>query len=194
MSQTGLISSDDSVLIVIDAQPSFLAKLPPEAHRLLMQHICWLVGVANWLHIPVVVTAEDLDREGSIDDQLAQTLPPTTAIHNKMTFALTAEPQILGAVRATRRQTAVLVGLETDVCVAQSALGLMELGFQVVVVADGTGAPGTAHEYGLARIRDAGAHVLGSKGLLYEWVRTVAEADRFMRECAGLPVPEDLIL
>ena len=53
--------------------------------------------------------------------------------------------------RRSGRKTAVLVGLETDVCVAHSALGLLGHGYQVAVVADATGSPGTAHGFGLER-------------------------------------------
>ena len=66
-----------------------------------------------------------------------------------------------------------MVGLETDVCVAQSALGLLQEGFDVVAVADACGSPGTAHEFGLERMRGAGVMVTSAKTVYYEWVRTV---------------------
>ena len=58
--QRALINVDDSILIVIDVQPPFLDKLPREDSQLLRNRICWLIGVANWLHVPLVVTAEDI--------------------------------------------------------------------------------------------------------------------------------------
>ena len=61
---------------------------------------------------------------------------------------------ILEAVQNTNCKTAVLIGYETDVCITHSALGLLELGYQVAVVADATGSPGEAHQIGLSRIRD----------------------------------------
>ena len=77
------------------------------------------------------------------------------------------------AIRATERVTAVLVGLETDVCVAQTALGLLDEGMRVVVVSDSVASPGESYDQGLQRMCDSGAVMVGTKGLAYEWVRSV---------------------
>lgn len=90
-----------------------------------------------------------------------------------MSFGLAAQKDIMKAIRRTGRQTAVLAGLETDVCIAHSAIGLLKLGYQVVVAPETTGSPGPAHEIGLERIRNAGGIILPLKSLYYEWVRTV---------------------
>jgi nicotinamidase-related amidase len=194
MATNSLLVAEDSILVVIDVQPPFLHKLAPEEHPPLLQRIGWLIGVANWLHVPLVVTAEDIPRDGTVDEQIAQRLPRDTPIYNKMVFDLAADPAILAAVEQTQRKTAILAGLETDVCVAHSALGLLGAGYQVAVVADATGAPGTAHDFGLDRIRRAGGAIVSVKGLYYEWVRTVEQARRFRRECGHLGRPEGITL
>jgi nicotinamidase-related amidase len=181
-----LIAADDSVLILIDVQPPFLEKLLPADAGPLAQRISWLIGVARWLEIPLIVTAEDIQRSGSVHPQIAQSLPPDTVIYDKMTFNLAGDPAILAAVASTQRTTAILVGLETDVCVAQSALGLLENGYRVAVVADATGSPGSAHAYGLDRIRQAGGTIVSVKGLYYEWIRTVERTYQFWQECGQL--------
>src|SRR5262245_15891756 len=187
-----LLAAEDSILIVIDVQPVFLHKLAPEQHPPLLQRICWLIDIANWLRIPLVVTAEDITRDGTVDDQVAQRLPPDTPIYDKLVFGLAADPIIRAAVDRAQRTTAVLVGLETDVCVAHSALGLLSAGYQVAVVTDATGAPGTAHQFGLDRIRGAGGVIVGAKGLFYEWLRTVDQALRFREACGHLGTPEGI--
>jgi nicotinamidase-related amidase len=184
-----LIDRDDSVLIVIDAQPAFLDKLPEEERRALVSRLRWLIGVATWLKIPIVVTAEDLPHLGGVTPELAQVLPDARTF-NKMTFGLAGDPAILGAITDTKRKTAVVTGLETDVCVAQSALGLLERGYRVVAVADATGTPEPAHSAGLSRMREAGVIVVYVKNLYYEWLRTVEQVQRFRTECADLAAPE----
>ncbi|MGZ6389514.1 MAG: isochorismatase family protein [Ktedonobacterales bacterium] len=196
MSAHALIDRDDSTLIVIDAQPVFLDKLPAAERRPLLDYMCWLIGVANWLRIPLVVTAEDIPHAGSVASEIAQMLPaaPETPIYNKMIFGLADDPNILSAVARTGRNTAILIGLETDVCVAQSALGLLERGYRVVAVADATGSPEPAHTAGLNRMRDAGVAILNVKNLFYEWIRTVDHVRRFRAECPNLTKPEGLRL
>jgi|SRR6266508_883277 len=193
--QRALIDVDDSVLIVIDVQPPFLDKLPREDSQLLRNRICWLIGVAGWLQVPLVVTAEDIAREGGVDPQVVRALPAGIPMHNKMVFDLAADPAILAAIAQTGRKTAVLVGLETDVCVAHSALGLLGHGYQVAVVADATGSPGMAHGFGLERAAGAGALVTSVKSLFYEWMRTVERARQFRTETARtLAIPNGVRL
>ena len=110
-----------------------------------------------------------------------------------MIFGLTGQSEILADVKATGRTTAVLVGLETDVCIAQSALGLAAQGIRPVVIEDATHSPPPHHSYGIARLRDAGIAIQSTKGLYYEWVRDLATLHRL----AGLvqsPLPAGLTL
>lgn len=193
MTEHLLVDHSDCALILIDAQPAFLDKLSEGTRRGLVSRICWLTGVATWLGIPFIVTAEDLPRLGGVAPEIAQVLPETP-VFNKMIFGLADDPAILAAIARTKRKTTVLLGLETDVCVAQSALGLLERGYRVVAVADATGSPGDAHEAGLARMREAGATIVQAKGLYYEWLRTVEQVHRFRTERADVAPPEGVRL
>ena len=195
VSEQALLDVDDSVLVVIDVQERFLGKLPAEQAEGLLGRICWLVEVARWAGVPLVVTAEDMTLKGGVHPRLAELLPHDCRVYDKNLFGLAAEPRILRAVEETRRRSAILVGLETDVCVAQSAIGLMEHGYRVAVLEDAVGSPGAEHARGLARMRAAGALVLGVKGLLYEWLRSSDESGRFQAECGTrLGAPPGVIL
>ncbi len=109
-----------------------------------------------------------------------------------MIFGLAAQSEILEAVQQTNRNIAVLIGYETDVCITHSALGLMDLGLKVVVVADATGSPGNNHQIGLDRIRSAGGIIVSAKSLYYEWIRTVEKSNEF--EGLGILTPEGMTL
>jgi nicotinamidase-related amidase len=185
-----LIDADDSLLVVVDVQATFLDKLPEAESAILLERICWLIGVARWARVPQVVMGEDIPRSGTLHPTVAAALAAGTLVHDKRHFGLAADGGILQAVRDSARNTAVLVGLETDVCVCQSALGLLEHDYRVVVIADAVGSPGPDHAYGLQRMRAAGVVVAGLKGLFYEWMRTVARSEQFHAECdATLPTP-----
>jgi nicotinamidase-related amidase len=169
-----LINVDDCVLIIVDVQDHFLVKLPPKRAKKLVNRVGWLIETAKALNVPMTVTAEDSKRYGGLTPVLVEKLPPGTKILEKTVYNLADQASILDVVRKTGRTTAVLVGLETDVCVAQSAIGLMQNGFQVVVLADVTDSPGDGHVFGLERMHGAGALVMSLKGLYYEWIRNVA--------------------
>jgi len=178
-----LLERGDSILIVIDVQPGFG---PPDA---VLARIAWLTGVATALGVPVVVTEEEPARNGLTAPEILSRAPAGTTAHVKPVFGLADSPEILAAVEALGRRTAVLAGFETDVCVAHSALGLLDRGYRVAVVTDATGSPGELHELGLRRIRDAGATLLHAKGVYYEWVRTVEAAHAFEAANPGLVDP-----
>ncbi len=174
-----LVEVDDSLLIVIDVQDYFLARLAAAERERLVRRIGWLIDAAVRLGVPVVATAEELERLGGVSAAVADKLPPGCAVFDKPVFGLAADEAILRTVEETGRRTAVLVGLETDVCVAHSALGLLARGWQVAVPVDAVAAPGLGHEVGLERLRRAGALVTSVKSLYYEWVRTVAQDAAF---------------
>jgi nicotinamidase-related amidase len=192
MADSSLLDVNDCLLIVIDVQPSFVKKENKAETNPLLERICWVIKVAKWLNVPLVVTAEDIPNTGNICTEVAQRILPDTEIFNKMTFSLAAQNNILQAVKQTKRKSAVLIGYETDVCVTHSALDLMDIGYKVAVVADATGSPGGAHQTGLERIRSAGGIIVSAKSLYYEWVRTVEKAHAF--EGSGIPTPEGIIL
>ena len=168
-----LVEVNDCILIIIDIQDNFLKKLPAERVELLISRVGWLMEIAKILKVPMLVTAEESDRLNGMTESLAAKLPPGTPVFNKMSFGLAGQAEILEAVRASGRRTAIIVGLETDVCVAQSAIGLLQNGFSVVTVSDATDSPGGAHEVGLERMKNAGVLVTSLKSLFYEWIRTV---------------------
>jgi nicotinamidase-related amidase len=195
MVENRLLDADDSVLVVVDVQERFLGKLPHAESALLIERIRWLVGVARWAQIPRIFTAEDTATNGPVHPSLADVLDADTPCFDKRHFALSGQVDIMRAVRSTGRQTAVLVGLETDVCVSQSAIGLVEQGYRAAVVADAVGSPGPDHAYGLQRMRAAGIVVVGLKGLFYEWMRTVARSEQFHAECDDvIPTPSGVRL
>jgi nicotinamidase-related amidase len=179
-----LLVREESLLIVVDAQPGFGAAASDVTAR-----ISWLVAVAAALDVPVVVTEEDPDRNGPTDAVIRDRLPAGTPVLTKPVFGLADVPAILDAVEATGRRTAVLAGMETDVCVSHSALGLLDRGYAVAVVADATFSPGAAHEHGLRRSAEAGATVIHAKGVYYEWVRTLEAARAFERAHPDLAQP-----
>ncbi len=185
-----LLDVEDSLVLVVDVQTPFTRKLPAAEADGLVARIRWLVQASTWLGVPLVVTAEDLPRLGGVVEAVASVLPADTVIHNKLVFSVAADPEILAAVERTGRRTAILVGLETDVCVGHSALGLLELAYRVAVLSDCTGSPGLAQEAGLRRVERAGAIVLPLRSLIYEWLRTVPRAAEFrtkVTEVIGVP-------
>jgi nicotinamidase-related amidase len=190
-----LVRRADSLLVVVDAQPGFFAYdalSEDDAKRAAaaVTRITWMAGLAALLDIPAVVVEEGPERNGHTDPRILERVPAGTPTVQKPTFGLTACEEAVAAIRATGRRTIVLVGFETDVCVAQSAIGLVELGFRAVVPEDATYTNSAReHERGIARMGGAGVERNHCKGLTFEWLHTVDLAIDAFPQAAALGTP-----
>jgi nicotinamidase-related amidase len=177
-----LLDADDCLLAIVDVQTGFAGRLHPGVRDGLLERVALIATSARWLRVPTVVTVERPEAWGPTDPTVAGAVPAATALRKEV-FGLGDDPAVLEAVAAAARGTVVLCGMETEVCVAQSALSLLERGFGVVCVADAVASPDDAgHRLGLQRMRDAGVVLLSAKQLHYEWMRTVSRARSFRGE------------
>jgi len=169
-----LLEVDDSVLIIIDIQDSFLNKYDEKKTQSLVSKVVWLIHAARRQDVPIVAMAEDIENAGSLNQEILAALPDDTNVHSKDFFDLTGNPDILVDINGTGRRTAVCVGMETDVCVAQTAIGLLGEGYRVVALKDAVATTEWDEEIGLSRMREAGVLISSVKAVYYEWVRSVS--------------------
>jgi hypothetical protein len=188
-----LVDRDDSLLIVVDCQAGFLKKIEPQRRDIVLETMAFLVKVSTRLGIPSIVTVEEPHKHGGTAAELLASLAPGTVEHVKTSFSVTGDPTIKSALMAQPRRTAVLIGLETDVCVLQSALGLTQLGFRALVVADATASTTPEHAFGLDRARAFGIEIIRVKGLVYEWIRNTTMADALFGD-GSLKPPASVVL
>ncbi len=179
----------------MDIQDHFLAKLSPQRAERLVNRTAWLIEIAKILNVPIIATAEEKSRIGGLATDITEKLPPDTKVLDKIIYDLAHQEDILNEVLRTGRKTAVLVGVETDVCIAHSAIGLIQNDFSVVVLADVTDSPGNGHGFGLNRVREAGALVISLKELHYEWIRAVSACNIMENEhLKSIGYPKDIVL
>jgi nicotinamidase-related amidase len=163
-----LIEAAKSALLVVDVQ----ARVAPAMHRSesCLQRCRVLLETARRLDVPILALEEYPEGLGATVPELAALLP-TARIHTKRRFAATAHPEIAAAVRALGRSQIVLCGMETHVCVLQTALGLQELGLQPIVVADAVASRRPeARALALERLRAAGVEIVDTEMVFFEWL------------------------
>jgi nicotinamidase-related amidase len=178
-----LIERDDSVLVIIDSQPRFwgdaLSGEDAAGAEAAIARAAWLAAVARVLGVPAVLTEEDPGRNGPTAAGILAAVGSDAPGFTKPVLGLAACPDIMAALAATGRKTAVLAGFETDVCVTHSAVGLGDAGYRVVVAADAVYSPAGAQAFGLVRLRDLGVELVHCKGIYSDWVRTLEAALEF---------------
>jgi len=167
---------DQSVLVVIDVQPT-LMPLIHEGERVL-DRVAFLAKVARLLGVPVLTTEQNPSRMGSTHESLAE-LVSTPAPFAKMCFGAGGCGDFMEALQETGRRQVVVVGVETHICVSQTALGLHRDGYEVIVCPDGVSSRTLErHKLGMERIRDAGVVPAHTEAVAYDWLGT-AEHPRF---------------
>ena len=187
------LNVDDCVLVVIDAQPGFYGDdrtdVDPDLFETALTRSAWVAGLATALGVPVVLTEEDASMNGHTAEPITSLVRPDSPVLAKTVFGANANPEIDAAVRVHHRGAVVLVGLETDVCVAHSAVGWQEDGLRPVVVHDAVYSAGQGHVNGLSRLRAEGVELLSAKELYYEWLRDLPSVRTFNADNPALANP-----
>jgi nicotinamidase-related amidase len=159
---------------IIDVQSYFLAQLGKALRTRIEQGTGELARLLDHFNIPVVVTIEQpVDRKGLLPPSIGKHLGHRAETFEKNFFDLSKESPIRRHLKGLKRQQAIIAGCETDVCVMQSCLGLLGLGYEVYVIEDLLFSSARAVDSAIARMKAEGAVFLTFKTLLYELAGSV---------------------
>jgi hypothetical protein len=166
-------------ILLIDAQPIFWDYAFPdtapqkEAVMVRMEHLLMLSG---WMDLPVIATFEHpVSENGELPDRLEAVFPAKGQRYTKKTFNCTSEPEIKAAIKGLAVKQIAVSGAETDVCIMQSVLGLLQMDYHVFLLEDCLFT--TEHHPApvLRRMYQAGAIPCTLKSLSYELVKSVTK-------------------
>jgi isochorismate hydrolase len=190
---TGRINLDHCFGAIIDVQEFFLSRVPKRARSRMMINTRNFARMLGYFKIPIVVTLERaVDQKGSLPNEIGKHLSHTAVTFEKDSFDLTKEKKIRDHLGQLNRKQAIVAGCETDVCVLQSCLGLLELGFEVYLVEELLFSASRNVDSAIARMKAEGAVFLSYKSLYYELVGTVDDS-RDEEDLATFgPFPADL--
>ncbi len=171
-----LIRADAAILVVVDIQSRLAAAV--ENADAIIARARVLIDAARQMDVPLLVSEQYPQGLGGTDPRLGA-LPPTAAVVSKLTFSCWREQGFQVRLDRLRRGQVVLCGMETHVCVLQTALDLRERGYDVFVVEDAVGSRRqSSKQLGLARMRDRGIDVVDSEMVVFEWAER-AGTDQF---------------
>ncbi|MBD3403310.1 isochorismatase family protein [candidate division GN15 bacterium] len=173
-----MLKPETTALVFVDIQGK-LATLMYEKDRLFANLVRMARG-AHALDIPIIWNEQLPDKLGETIPELKETLEsldkqPLIKKH----FSACGNPDFVKTLEATGRKDVLLTGIETHICVYQSAIDLLESGYNVHLVIDATSSR-LEHNYhlGVQRIKDAGAVLTSVEMCLLE-LQEIAEGDRF---------------
>ncbi len=171
-----LLSVEDTVLMVIDMQGNLYESMQDK--QFLSENVRRLIRGMQVFGIPVIVTEQIPEKLGPTIPPVADLLPATRGIP-KADFSCCGDEKIMKALKAVDRRQVLLCGIETHVCVYQTAIDLLAFGYEVHLVADAVSSRTVMNrEIGIEKMRDEGALLTSTEMVLFELIRT-AEDPKF---------------
>jgi len=157
------------LLLCLDVQPPFVAAMSGRGG--IVQRCSFAVAAATGLGIPVAFTEQVPEKLGGTDPALLASAP-SAPVWSKTAFSAYADKAIRDRLRSARFRNLLLCGLETPVCVYQTALDALKAGRTVTVLTDAVDArrPEDAAA-ALAQLARDGVRLISSETFFYEQIR-----------------------
>ena len=158
---------DQCAVVVVDIQEKLL---PPifEKERLL-RNSQLLIRIAHILNLPVLATTQYVKGLGSTVPEIASLLPQSPI--DKLEFSCFGSDRFCSQLKHLQgnRNTVLLCGMESHICVTQTALGALREGYLVHVASDAVSSRTEWNwKIGLERMRAAGAIISSTEMMMYE--------------------------
>ncbi|MEI8033300.1 MAG: hydrolase [Chlorobiaceae bacterium] len=171
-----MITPKETLLLVIDVQGK-LAQSVFHADAV-EASISKLIRACQVLDVPVLLTEQYPKGLGHTVEPLRELLPGNIPVE-KLSFSCCGTPEFMQRLRAFKRNDILVVGMETHVCVYQTAVELIEFGFNVHLVTDAVSSRTEENKnLGIRCIAKAGAALTSTEMAAFELLR-VAEGDQF---------------
>lgn len=163
-------------IIFIDIQDKLVDVMPKGEMKKVIDASSILIQAAKILEVPCLYTEQYPKGLGSTVKKLKSLLPNLPI--EKKAFSCLDEPNFKSHLVKSRPHV-ILCGLETHICILQTALALKASGKEVFVVEDATlSRSNLNHQNAIHRLRSKGVVITNVESVIFEWLR-VAEGDHF---------------
>jgi nicotinamidase-related amidase len=166
------LDPNESLLLVVDTQERLVAAIAQSDVDRLVANAVVLLEAARLLGVAVLATEQYPKGLGSTVPPIAERLRALSVEPiDKLTFDACGEPRVARAIAGQAPRAVVIVGVETHVCVFQTARQLAGQGMDVRVVADAVASRREAnHVLGLAMCERAGAIAMPAEAVVFDWL------------------------
>lgn len=163
------LSAENSLVLIIDIQDRLVAALDKDV---IVANAVKVASAAKLLSIPVLLTEQYPKGLGHTVPQLQQALPENSEVVEKTFFNALLEDGMLDKIKSYGKKQIVIFGIETHICVHQTASALVEAGFEVYVIKDAC-ASRSKYEFkqGIDAMQANGVKVSCVEIALFEWLK-----------------------
>ncbi len=165
-----MLEIQDCCLIVVDVQGE-LAQLMVDKEAL-FKNLRILIQAAKILNLPILWCQQVPEALGPTIPEVAELLTGVEPI-NKASFSCCGQEQFNAQLNTLGKEQVLLCGIETHVCIYQTAMDLMEGGLDVTVVGDAVSSRTAQNRHiALTRLAAEGAHISSTEMALFELLKT----------------------
>lgn len=169
------ITKENTIGLIIDIQERLFPAMW-EKETLLKNTLILIQGLTE-LQLPLVVTQQYTKGLGETIPEIKSVLPEFSFIE-KRDFSCCDEPSVIGKLKELEAQNIIVCGIESHVCVLQTAVDLKEAGFNPVVVMDCVSSRNKdSVEIAKERFRHEGILMTSYESVLFELTRSSAAAE-----------------
>lgn len=167
-----LCRAAESVVLLVDIQERLVAAMKEEERVRVLRGAGILAEAAALLDVPCMLTEQYPKGLGHTDQGLSERLGNGVSRFEKTSFSCCGADGLVTSIQETRRAEVILAGMESHVCVLQTAMDLLRRGMRPVVAEDAICSRNPEHHRNaVARMRYAGVVVANTESILFEWLR-----------------------
>jgi nicotinamidase-related amidase len=162
------LTADHAGLLVVDVQEKLVSRMP--YGPLMVSNCVRLIEAARLLNLPAWSTEQYPKGLGPSVPEIARLLP---SCGEKTLFHCCEIPELVEQLHGRGVRHVTLAGIEAHVCIAQTALELMKMGFRVQIPADAVASRAKLDwKFALRRLERAGAVISTTEAVLFEWLES----------------------
>jgi nicotinamidase-related amidase len=167
MRHKNVLDAQQAVLVVVDLQEAFRA--PIFEFEKITARTAIVIEAAKLLGVPILVTEQVPAKLGATVDEIKRALPESVEPIGKSAFSAGGAPGFVAALERLMRRQIILCGIESHVCMNQTAHDLLSMGYQVHVVDNCTSSRTPENrQIGLEKMMRSGALPCSCEMALFE--------------------------
>lgn len=165
-----MLKTNDSMVLMIDVQEKLVKATNADLEA---QNASKMIAAANILGLPVMVSEQYPKGLGATVATVSENLPENTKIIEKSAFSILKEENALETIKSFGKKQVILFGIETHICVLQTALELVANGFEVYLIKNASKSRQEfEHLSGIDVMKSAGVNVVTLEIALFELLET----------------------
>ena len=166
-----LCHAKQSQLLIIDIQERLASAMSADVLDKIIKNNNVLLSAANALDIPVIHSEQYPKGLGNTVSTLAEHFPESSQSVTKTSFACSGAEEFDDLIAKPKRQQIIITGIESHICVLQTALQLQQQGYAVYVVEDAIcSRKKFNHKNAVKRLRQSGVIISNVESVLFEWL------------------------